>query len=55
MADSGMELFHHAYSAILRCATGSDGITFSYILRERDGVGHTCHVFQCLTREEVKI
>ena len=61
VADSGVELFRHLHSAILRCATGTDGITFSYIIREgEEGEGegegeeqYTCHVFQCLTPEEV--
>ncbi|CAI8050533.1 hypothetical protein GBAR_LOCUS27743 [Geodia barretti] len=53
VANTGVELFHHAYSTILRCATGVDGITFAYIIREEDGSRYTCHVFQCLTPEEV--
>ena len=53
VANTGVELFHHAYSTILCCATGVDGITFAYIIRDKDGSRYTCHVFQCLTPEEV--
>ena len=53
VADSGAELFHHTYSVILRCATGTDSITFSYIIREEEGDHYTCHVFQCLTPADV--
>lgn len=53
VADSGVELFQHSHSTILRCATGTDGITFSYIIQEDTGQC-SCHVFQCLTPEEVR-
>ena len=55
VANTGVELFHHAYSTILRCATGVDGITFAYIIKEKEegDQQYTCHVLQCLTPKEV--
>ena len=54
VADSGVELFRHPHSNILRCATGTDGITFSYIVQD-ETQQCSCHVFQCLTPDEVRV
>lgn len=51
VADSGEELYAHAYNSILRWETGVDNISVAYITSIGDK-SH-CHVFQCLDLDEV--
>ena len=55
VADSGKELQRHSYDDILRCTTGLDNVSFTYITHDSKDNKTSCHVFQSLDLDEVSV